>query len=255
MSPCPDAPAPLSAFPASPLDDTVPPRARLLALLEAASASTLPAAWLASVPAPALERLVAGRAYRLRSLPDCLRLLRNKEGHHRELDAAQLSVIGHDADARLSFFTSRAPRLLLHAYIVAAHVVQLRSPGTQAAVEEEGEGEGAAIVYADAEAEAGVRVEAEEDAGASMVAPDSIASGIDTVPHSAPLQSTSTSTSTSASTSALGPVALVFPRPRWLRACALQVPVLLRGASVRVRKRVRGGARRNRNKGGGVGVG
>ena len=57
------------------------------------------------------------RAYKGSSVRDLLRALRNKRHHYRELPEDVQASLGDIPDGFVSYFTSRFPRLLYHAYI------------------------------------------------------------------------------------------------------------------------------------------
>ncbi|CAD6191734.1 unnamed protein product [Caenorhabditis auriculariae] len=72
--------------------------------------------WREKICDPLKEDLRKFRTYKSHSVRDLLRAMRNKKHHYRELPEAVRQSMGHIPEEFLHYFTSRFPKLLLHAY-------------------------------------------------------------------------------------------------------------------------------------------
>lgn len=105
--------------------------------LESRAAHVVGGDWPSLLDAGLRDNLGKYRKYDPSSVRDCLRVIRNKKNHYRDLPASVQAVVGPLPTGFLHYFTARFPSLLMHMYHVMALAVTLErespSPAATAA--------------------------------------------------------------------------------------------------------------------------
>lgn len=91
----------------------------IVRMLDASAATVLRGDWRTRIGDELQADLRKFRSYRGESVRDLLRALRNKKHHYREMSDELRRHLGSLPEGFLTYFTSRFPRLLMHAYAVA----------------------------------------------------------------------------------------------------------------------------------------
>lgn len=111
--------------------ESEPEHSELRLCLESQAAAVVGVEWQTHLHQSLLDNLHKYRKYDYTSVRDCLRVIRNKRNHYRDLPASVRSELGPIPDGFLRYFTSRFPALLVYIYSVLA-CFALESPASSA---------------------------------------------------------------------------------------------------------------------------
>jgi hypothetical protein len=100
--------------------ESEPEHSELRMCLESQAAAVVGENWHLQLNQSLLDHLNKYRKYNFSSVRDCLRVIRNKKNHYRDLPPAVRAEVGVLPDGFLHYFTLRFPALLIYIYSVLA---------------------------------------------------------------------------------------------------------------------------------------
>eukprot|EP01083_Nonionella_stella_P052889 140167_1 len=98
--------------------ETDRPDSEVRITMESRSSRIIGNHWGALIDPELISNVGQYRKYNFGSIRDCLRVIRNKRNHYRELPPEVQAMVGSLPGGFLRYFTSRFPRLLLYAFAV-----------------------------------------------------------------------------------------------------------------------------------------